>query len=478
MKSYFNSETGNHYFYSSNWHSFHLKMEKNQYVDLGMGELFEEYEKRKNKYFVDRGCIQKNTPTIVTRYSKQTIRDNLSNTRQLLIEVADGCNLSCKYCGYGELYGNYEKRIGKKQSFDSVKTLIDFMTEYWKLSSALSYDDTVYVGFYGGEPLLNFELIKKTISYVEVLELPISFEFNMTTNAMLLDRYMDFIAEKKFHLLISLDGGREDNAYRVKKDGTESFDRIVANVESLKACYPAYFEKYVEFSSVLHNRNSVENAISYIYNRFGKIPIVGELSTNGIAKEKREEFMKMYSDKRKGFEAFSQGCGLVKDDIQLASPQILLMHNFLDAFVGGMYHRYTDLFVNIEDSYFFPTGTCSPFSRKIFLTVNGKLFPCEKIGQMFPLGYVSQGEVHLKVDDVIEVYQKKFESLKGYCETCARWKNCGLCVFLTEEMEGKTKCNLYSPINENLSSHLSEYVSLLERTPELYNKVLMDLKIS
>lgn len=478
MKSYFNSVDGNRYFYSSKWRSFHYKMEKEQYVDLGLGESFEEYKRRKELYSMNKGCAQKGIPTIMTQYSKQIIDDNLSNTRQLLIEVTDGCNLSCKYCGYGELYGNYDKRTGKKQTFDNVKTLIDFMAVHWKRSTDLSYDDIVYIGFYGGEPLLNCELIKETIAYVEMLDLPISFEYNMTTNAVLLDRYMDFIVEKKFHLLISLDGGKEDNAYRVKKDGTESFDKIIVNVEKLKIRYHAYFEKYVEFSSVLHNRNSVENAISYIYNRFGKIPMVGELSTNGIAKEKHEEFIRMYSDKRKGFEAFSQNCETVKDDIQLVSPQMLLVHNFLDAFVDGMYHRYTDLFVQIEDSYFFPTGTCSPFSRKIFLTVNGKLLPCEKIGQITSLGSVSQGEVHLKIEEIVEVYRKKFELLKGYCETCARWRNCGLCVFLTEVVEGKTKCPLYSTINKNLGSHLSEYISLLEKTPELYNKVLMDLKIS
>lgn len=478
MRSYFNTVGGNCYFYSSKWRSFHYKMKKEQYVDLGLGESFEEYGKRKDFYSINRGCSQKYIPTILTKYPKQIIEDNLSNTRQLLIEVTDGCNLSCKYCGYGKLYGNYDKRTGKKQAFDNVKTLIDFMAVHWKRTTELSYEDIVYIGFYGGEPLLNFELIKETIAYVEMLDVPISFEYNMTTNAVLLDRYMDFIVEKKFHLLISLDGGKEDNAYRVKKDGTESFDKIIVNVEKLKICYPVYFEKYVEFNSVLHNRNSVENAISYIYNKFGKIPIIGELSTNGIAEEKREEFMRMYSDKRKGFETFLQNCETVKDDIQLASPQILLMYNFLDAFVDGMYHRYTDLFVQIENSYFFPTGSCSPFSRKVFLTINGKLLPCEKMGQVTYFGDVSQGEVHLKIEDVVEIYRKKFESLKGYCETCARWKNCGLCVFLTEEVESKTKCSLYSPINKNLCSHLSEYISLLEKTSELYNKVLVDLKIS
>lgn len=477
MKSYFGSQMGNSYFYSSKWRSFHYVMLEKQYVDLDTDESFEEYEKRKNVFLKNKGCAQNNIPTIVTQYSKQSIENNLSNTRQLLIEVTDGCNLSCKYCGYGEMYGNYDKRTGKKQSFNNVKILIDFMTEYWKSSTILSYDDVVYVGFYGGEPLLNFDLIEETIAYLETFKLPVSFEYNMTTNAVLLDRYMDYIVKKKFHLLISLDGDKDNNVYRVKKDGTSSFDRVICNVENLKNKYPEYFEKYVEFSSVLHNKNTVESAILYIYNKFGKIPTVGELSTNGIAKEKLGEFIEMYSDKKRGFEAFSQNCETIKNDIQIAAPEILLLHNFLDAFVDGMYHCYTDLFVQIEDSHFFPTGTCSPFSRKIFLTVNGKIFPCEKIGQIFPLGTVSQGKVHLEVEKIINFYQNKLNALKKYCESCLRWKNCGLCIYLTKE-DKKMKCHLYSSINKNISSYLAEYISLFEKTPELYNKVMVDLKIS
>lgn len=51
MKSYFNTVGGNRYFYSSKWRSFHYKMEKEQYVDLGLDEPFEEYEKKRDFYF-------------------------------------------------------------------------------------------------------------------------------------------------------------------------------------------------------------------------------------------------------------------------------------------------------------------------------------------------------------------------------------------------------------------------------------------
>ena len=59
------------------------------------------------------------------------------------------------------------------------------------------------------------KLVKETIAYIESLNLPsLIFNYNTTTNAMLLDRYMDYLVEKNFSILISLDGNEVQSAYR------------------------------------------------------------------------------------------------------------------------------------------------------------------------------------------------------------------------------------------------------------------------
>lgn len=73
----------------------------------------------------------------------------------------------------------------------------------------------------------------------------------MTTNAILLDRYMDFLAENEFRLLISLDGDEKGQSYRVDTKGKNSFDKVLANIQLLRSKYPSYFEHYVMFNSVL-----------------------------------------------------------------------------------------------------------------------------------------------------------------------------------------------------------------------------------
>ncbi|MEG1669349.1 hypothetical protein [Chryseobacterium sp.] len=69
------------------------------------------------------------------------------------------------------------------------------------------------------------KFIKKIVSYLE--EHPSShrhFTFSMTTNAILLDKYVDYLAEKKFNLLISLDGNEEHTSYRVNSADKNAFE--------------------------------------------------------------------------------------------------------------------------------------------------------------------------------------------------------------------------------------------------------------
>ena len=81
-------------------------------------QLFKNLQKEKE------GC------EFIPTYSPLKLEKNLANLNHLLIEVTDGCNLACKYCGYGELYGNYDKRTNRNNTFENVKTLIDYLYQY------------------------------------------------------------------------------------------------------------------------------------------------------------------------------------------------------------------------------------------------------------------------------------------------------------------------------------------------------------
>ena len=101
------------------------------------------------------------------RVSDKEIDTFLVNLKQVLFEVTDSCNLKCKYCVYGDFYTGYEGGTSRMMSFHNAKAVIDFLINIWNTGVPQAEKPFVGFGFYGGEPLLNFKLIKQIIEYVE-----------------------------------------------------------------------------------------------------------------------------------------------------------------------------------------------------------------------------------------------------------------------------------------------------------------------
>ncbi len=428
------------------------------------------YYKGRESFFKNNGLFDSFHPKLDIEYEPSLIKSDLANLRMLLIEVTDGCNLACEYCGYGKLYSNYDKRSNKKIDFDNIKILIDYLYDLWVSPLNVSFNNTITIAFYGGEPLLSFDIIKKTIEYIENLKLEnVNFQYNMTSNGVLLDKYMDFLMEKDFYLLLSLDGNKTNNSYRINKNGKESFDIVIKNIKKIKDKYPEYFEEKVNFNSVLHNRNNEDAIISFLRNEFGKVPRISALNTNGIDKSKIDDFNKLF--KNRDFVNINKGDNTIDSALLGISTDYFQLNSFYDAFLSNSFNSYADLFSNESDKSYIPTGTCSPFNRKLFLTVNGKILPCERVGQTEPLGVIRDGVVIIDFDNISKSYSKKYSQVINQCRNCINWKNCSYCVFYIKERNGKLVCDRLN--SDNLtSSYLSNIFSLLEEKPLLFKELI------
>ena len=102
------------------------------------------------------------------KISPLRIKTELANLNQLTFEVTDSCNLKCKYCGYGEFYNNHDERHNQFLDFDKCKAIIEFLVNLRKTQLNIGKSTKLTIGFYGGEPLLNFKLIKQVVDYVEL----------------------------------------------------------------------------------------------------------------------------------------------------------------------------------------------------------------------------------------------------------------------------------------------------------------------
>ena len=395
------------------------------------------------------------------------------NLRQLVFEETTHCNLNCTYCGYGALYNmrTHQERI--HMPFSMAKRLLDYLFDLWA-NNRIDYDvrDT-FIGFYGGEPLLNFEFISSVVSYVEEHPLPDRhFGYTMTTNAMLLDKYMDYLADKKFHLLISLDGDKEAHSYRVDHAGKNSFDQVFRNTKRLQEKHPAYFERYVSFNSVLTNRSDWAGVKEFILKEFKKNPSISEVNNFGVQECKKNEFKEIYKSLEK--ELGQQSNKELLEKINFANdPANRIAYMIMKRLSGNSFRSYNSLLPQKECSIF-PTGTCFPFDKKMFVTVKGDLLPCERINQRFSLGYIAEDGVHLDFEAIARKYSEYYKRVYESCKGCYAKPICEQCMFYIKDLDTRPSCSNYLN-KQRYEALVSSHLNYLGENPKIYQRIIKEM---
>ena len=148
--------------------------------------------------------------------------------KALCLHVAHTCNLNCSYCfaSQGKYHG--ERAI---MSFEVGKAALDFLVAHSGTRHNLEVD------FFGGEPLMNFDVVKKLVAYARSIEKAAgkNFRFTLTTNGMLInDDVIDFANREMSNVVLSLDGRKEvHDRFRVDYAGKGSWERIVPKFQKL-----------------------------------------------------------------------------------------------------------------------------------------------------------------------------------------------------------------------------------------------------
>ena len=150
--------------------------------------------------------------------------------KALCLHVAHTCNLNCAYCfaSQGKYHG--ERAV---MTFEVGKQALDFLITNSGTRRNLEVD------FFGGEPLMNFQVVKDLVAYARSIEKEHhkNFRFTLTTNGLLIDEdVIDFANREMSNVVLSLDGRKEiHDRYRVDYAGNGSWERIVPKFQKLVA---------------------------------------------------------------------------------------------------------------------------------------------------------------------------------------------------------------------------------------------------
>lgn len=153
-------------------------------------------------------------------------KNNSNVIKALCLHIAHTCNLNCSYCfaSQGKYHGDRAL-----MTFEVGKQAFDFLIANSGTRKNLEVD------FFGGEPLMNFEVVKQLVAYARSIEKEKgkNFRFTLTTNGVLLDDDVtDFLNREMNNVVLSLDGRKEvHDHFRRDYAGNGSYDRIVPNFQ-------------------------------------------------------------------------------------------------------------------------------------------------------------------------------------------------------------------------------------------------------
>ena len=197
-----------------------------KYPDLAAGDIAECYDqvvqlKDSGKLFA---------PDNFAPMAGQLKQKTAGVVKALCLHIAHSCNLNCSYC-----FASQGKYHGQRalMSFEVGKRALDFLVENSGSRRNLEVD------FFGGEPLMNFQVVKDLVSYARSIEKEKgkNFRFTLTTNGVLVDDdVIDFANRECSNVVLSLDGRKEvHDRFRVDYAGCGSWEKIVPK-----------FQKFVE----------------------------------------------------------------------------------------------------------------------------------------------------------------------------------------------------------------------------------------
>ncbi|WP_298529796.1 radical SAM protein [uncultured Ruminococcus sp.] len=410
------------YFYDVNKNDVvNISDELYEYLDTHgrNGELSEttaeEMEALKNNGYLSSHRVKK-----IKHHLTDKIEDYLERKcSKLTLQLTQNCNFRCSYCPYStaEFYTN-RSHSSKRMSEEVAIKAIDFYADH-------SYSkQAVMIGFYGGEPLLEFPLIKKLVAYAEDVFIGKKLSFSITTNGSLLtEEIMSFFEEHNFEAVISIDGSKKvhDRNRKFAATGKGTYDTIVNNIEGLYDSHKDYINNKVLINSVMDPRLPAQEYYSL---------------------QDKNEMFRNVSIRRTIVDDFTNTGKHAIDDSFIEENTILAFKALM-----SMINRYpmekadsniiqdelvekrtADTYVKprkeVPDTAA-PAGVCVPGS-KLFIDVDGNIHICEKVSETskaFVLGNIYDGFDYEQIKKLLNIGALTAEK----CRNCFAFSLCSIC---------------------------------------------------
>lgn len=330
--------------------------------------------------------------------------------KALCLHIAHDCNLACQYCFADE--GSYNGHPRELMSYEVGKQALDFLIENSGNRVNLEVD------FFGGEPLMNFDVVKRLVEYGRSREKDANknFRFTLTTNGVLLnDEIIDFCNKEISNVVLSLDGRKEiHDLMRPTRNGKGSYDVIIEKFKNFveKRGDKSY---YVRGTFTRNNLDFTEDFKHMVDLGFKEISIEPVVSPDECPYAIREE----------DIDAICKEYDKLALDIierHKAGKPITFFHYMLDLNGGPCVYK--------------RLSGCGSGTEYMAVTPQGELYPCHQFVGIdgFKLGDVYNG---IEKTELVEEFKLCNVYAKDKCKECfARFYCSGGCAANAYQFHG------------------------------------------
>ncbi len=376
----------------------------------------------------------------------------------LILQVTQNCNLRCKYCVYSEGSG-YKNRnhANRKMTWDIAKKAMDFYISH-------SVDvETLYVSFYGGEPLLEYKFIEKCMNYMHENSFHKRVSFNITTNGTLLsDEIMKILVKYQVTLIISFDGPEEiQNSGRVfQNSNIGSFQCILKNMRCFQEKYNDYWKKYVSINTVLYAGAGFRMIYDFFKDQelFDGMRIVMNFPSttyNDSPKIMEEQYYNewyyynfiLFLYKIRWFKHLKP---------YICSPLDIKRIGFFENLPVTVSQK-----LAVQNHH---GGPCIPGIFRLFVNVEGKFYPCERVSECSDASCIGSLETGLDLQRM-EICLNIERLSEELCHKCWAYRFCNVCVAKVDDLGKLSSRNLLKQcqsVRHAAETTLKEYVVLKE----------------